>query len=253
MLASAVLMPVVKLFAQGAPAKTTVEQAHSWWCYFGTHRLSNAWSLWTELQLRRAQGVETWQQILPRIGVNYHLNNDVTLTLGYAYIFTYPYGEQPIPLAEPRPEHRPWQQVTIRDAHLEGVEFQHRFRLEQRLLQRWTEPDPQTRLRTLTEGFILENRMRYRFLTTVPLAKNEAGRQTWFATVYDEIFVNFGGNIGFNVFDQNRLGATIGYQFSPQMNVQVGYMNQTIQKPNGREMESNHTLTLFVFYNLDFR
>jgi hypothetical protein len=238
--------------AQGAPAKNTVEQTNSWLCYFGTWRFTNEWSLWTELQLRRANGIAAWQQILPRIGVQYHLNNDVWFTAGYAYVLTYPYGKLPIPLAEPRPEHRPWEQVTLR--HKQGtVEFQHRFRLEQRLLQRWTDVDAASGLRLLTDGFTLENRMRYRLWVVIPFTSTPQGAPELFSVVHNEIFVNFGGNVGYNIFDQNRFGITLGYQFSPALNVQVGYMNQYIQKSNGRDAESNHTLTLFVFHNVDFR
>jgi Protein of unknown function (DUF2490) len=227
-------------------------QPLSWWCYFGTYRLTDKWGVWTELQLRRADFVNEWQQVLPRVGVNYHLRNNIIFTAGYAYLWTYPYGEQPIPLSEPRYEHRPWQQITL--LHESGkVSFQHRYRLEQRFLQNWTEPDPITNLRDLESGFELQNRMRYRFLTTLPLIKDADGKAKLFATAYDEIFINFGNNIGFNLFDQNRLGATIGYQFIKEANLQVGYMNQFIQKSNGRQIENNHALTVFLTFNVDFR
>jgi hypothetical protein len=239
------------LYAQD---KNVVDQPISWWCYFGTYRLSDRWSIWTELQLRRADFTREWQQVLPRAGVNYHVNNNVVFTVGYAYLWTYPYGEQPIPLrdGEERYEHRPWQQVTL--LHSSGkVNFQHRFRLEQRFLQNWSAPDAGTGFRTITDGFELQNRMRYRFLLTIPITKAADGGQKFFATAYDEIFINFGKNIGFNLFDQNRLGATLGYQFTKSFNAQIGYMNQVIQKANGRDVESNHALTVFAFFNVDLR
>jgi Protein of unknown function (DUF2490) len=235
-----------------AQEKNIDTQAVSWWCYFGTHRLTDKWSIWTELQLRRADFTRDWQQVLPRIGLNYHLNNNVILTAGYGYIWTYPYGEQPIPLEEPRYEHRPWQQVTLLNESGK-VSFQHRFRLEQRFLQNWSDLDQTTNLRRIEEGFELQNRMRYRFLLTVPLTFDVSGMQKIFVTGYNEIFVNFGDNIGFNLFDQNRLGATLGYQITKAFSIQTGYMNQVIQKANGRDVENNHALTLFVSYNLDFR
>lgn len=235
-----------------AQEKEVASEPLSWWCYFGTYRLSDKWSIWTELQLRRADFVRDWQQVLPRAGVNYHYNDKIILTAGYAYLWTYPYGEQPIPLEEPRYEHRPWQQVTLLHES-QRVGFQHRYRLEQRLLENWSEPDPASGLRRIEPGFEWQNRMRYRFLLTLPLIKTETGGQKLFATVYDEIFINFGDNIGFNLFDQNRIGTTLGYQVNKSLNLQAGYMNQVIQKPNGRQIENNHALTLFATLNLDFR
>ncbi len=232
--------------------KNVANQSLAWGAYFGTHRLSERWSVWSELQLRRAEFLAEWQQVLPRVGVNYHLNPNVIFTVGYAYLWTYPYGKQPLPLDGPRYEHRPWQQVTL--LHNSGkVSFAHRFRLEQRFLQNWTAADPATGRRSIREGYEWQNRMRYRFLLTLPFPAAADRRPKWFATAYDEIFVNFGRNIGYNLFDQNRLGATLGYWLKRSLNLQVGYMNQAIQKANGRDVENNHALTLFVTHNLDLR
>jgi hypothetical protein len=235
-----------------AQEKESVTQTISWWCYFGTYRVSERFSVWTELQLRRANFVSEWQQVLPRVGLNYHYNKNVLFTAGYAYLWTYPYGEQPIPLTEPRYEHRPWQQMVL--LHESGkLAFQHRYRLEQRFLQNWSAVDPGTNLRTIEPGFELQNRMRYRFLVSRPLTQDANGKQKLFATAYNEIFINFGDNIGFNLFDQNRLGTTVGYQLAKDFNMQVGYMNQVIQKANGKSVENNHALTLFLTFNVDLR
>jgi hypothetical protein len=235
-----------------AQEKESVSQTLSWWCYFGTYRVSEKWSVWTELQLRRADVVSEWQQVLPRVGVNYHYSKNIIFTAGYAYLWTYPYGKQPIPLTEPRYEHRPWQQVVL--LHESGkLALQHRYRLEQRFLQNWSAPDAVTNLRSIEPGVELQNRMRYRFLATRPLTVDAGGKQKLFATLYNEIFINFGDNIGFNLFDQNRLGTTLGYQATKDFNVQLGYMNQVIQKANGRSVENNHALTLFLTFNVDLR
>jgi hypothetical protein len=232
--------------------KKVDNESLAWGCYFGTFRFTDRWSLWNELQLRRADFLGQWQQVLPRVGLNYHLNPNVIFTLGYAYLWTYPYGKQPLPLDQPRYEHRPWQQVTL--LHNSGkVSFAHRFRLEQRFLQNWTFVDSATGLRSIRPGYEWQNRMRYRFLLTIPFPTPDGGRQKWFATAYDEIFINFGPNIGYNLFDQNRLGGTLGYWLNKNVNLQLGYMNQYIQKANGRDVENNHALTLFVVFNLDLR
>ncbi len=231
--------------------KNVADQSLGWWGYFGTFRFSDRWSVWNELQLRRANFQSEWQQVLPRVGANYHLNPNIIFTLGYAYIWTYPYGKQPLPLNQPRYEHRTWEQVTL--SHSSGkMNFAHRFRLEQRFLQNWTPVEPGTGLRSIRKGYEWQNRMRYRFLMSFPLTST-AGQQKLFATAYDEIFINFGPNIGYNLFDQNRIGATLGYWLNKNLNLQVGYMNQLIQKANGRDIENNHALTVFATLNLDFR
>ncbi len=220
-------------------------QTHAWLHYFGTHRFTKEWSLHTEVQVRRADFLASWQQLLLRTGINYHLTDNVTLTAGYCYVGTHPYGTQPIRAF--RPEHRPWEQVMVR--HFEGnAEFQHRFRLEQRILGDFEATPTQP-----ASGADYQNRMRYRCLFTLPLEGDRVRANTWFVNVYDEIFINFGETVRYNVFDQNRIGANLGFQFLPNANVQLGFMNQTIQKANGYQFESNNTLMFFLFYNLDFR
>lgn len=239
-------------FGATAQQKEIADQSLSWWCYFGTYRVTNKLSVWTELQLRRADFINEWQQVVPRIGLNYHHTDNIVFTAGYAYLWTYPYGEQPIPLDDQRFEHRPWQQVAL--LHNSGkTNFQHRFRLEQRFLQNWSAPNASTGLRSIEDGFELQNRMRYRFLLTRSITRTAAGGQKLFATFYDEIFINFGNNIGFNLFDQNRLGTTLGYQFTKDFNFQLGYMSQFIQKANGRDIENNHAFTAFLTFNVDLR
>jgi hypothetical protein len=234
-----------KTAAQMLQARETSIQTHAWLHYFGTHRFANELSIHTEVQVRRANFLASWQQLLLRAGLNYHLSENVILTAGYCYVGTYPYGEQPI--RSFRPEHRPWEQVMVR--HFEGTfEFQHRFRMEQRFLGDFEAVQNQP-----ASGADYQNRARYRCLITVPLEGDRVRAGSWFLNAYDEVFISFGDNVRYNIFDQNRLGANVGYQFLPNGNLQIGFMNQTIQKANGFQFESNNTIMLFLFYNLDFR
>jgi hypothetical protein len=70
--------------------------------------------------------------------------------------------------------------------------------------------------------------------------------------VNDEVFLGFGKGIGKNILDQNRFIAAVGYQFSPNFNFQMGYLNQFVIKSDGIQMERNHTLWASVVYNLNF-
>ena len=65
-----------------------------------------------------------------------------------------------------------------------------------------------------------------------------------YLTAYDEIFINFGRVVRYNVFDQNRLFAGVGYQWSPKLRAEAGYLNQFVLRSNGTDAERNHTLFL---------
>lgn len=86
--------------------KNIANQQHAWLVYFGNHRISDRWGLHTEYQWRRADDFQHWQQSLLRLGVDYCAKNGVQYTAGYAWIRSYPYGDQPI--AHSSNEHRIW-------------------------------------------------------------------------------------------------------------------------------------------------
>uniref|UniRef100_UPI0037BE61AF DUF2490 domain-containing protein n=1 Tax=Flavobacterium sp. TaxID=239 RepID=UPI0037BE61AF len=55
---------------------------------------------------------------------------------------------------------------------------------------------------------------------------------------YDEVFIGFGENVNENVFDQNRIGVLLGYQFNSSLRVEGGYLNQILQL--GREVNGSN-------------
>lgn len=108
-----------------------------WYAFFLTAKISGKVSAHVEYQWRRTNFVEGWQQSLPRIGLNYKINANVTTQAGYAWIFTYPYGEHTIAsVAKTFPEHRAYEQVTI-TAPVGKTSLSNRLRLEQRWIGRF--------------------------------------------------------------------------------------------------------------------
>jgi len=234
---------VLKLNAQ----KQIANQHHAWVALFGNHRINDHWGCNTEYQWRRADFIQHWQQSLLRMGVDYYSTSGAKYSVGYAWIKTFPYGEQPI--AHENNEHRIWQQAELKSS-LERVEIFHRYRLEQRYIENWVNTSENT---FELNGFSFRQRARYRLLCNVPLNKREMSDHTLFLSVWDEIFVGFGKGIAKNVVDQNRLYAGLGWRFNAACNVQLGYLNQYIIKKDGIHAERNHTLQASMTYNLDWR
>ena len=53
----------------------------------------------------------------------------------------------------------------------------------------------------------------------------------------DEIFIGAGKNVGVNIFDQNRIFLLAGYKLKPDVSIEAGYFNQTLQQ--GRKINNN--------------
>ncbi len=225
-----------------------VNQWNSWFMYFGNHRISDKWSIHTEYQWRRADGIRNWQQSLARVGADYRTGDNAMITAGYAYIISYPYGDQPIPFTVD--EHRIWQQLILTQ-RAGRFHFQHRYRLEQRWLQ---QKEAGAGGEPVSTGRRYQNRARYRLFVAIPFNQPRMGEGAWFAALYDEVFLGFGKNVSKkNILDQNRFYTALGYQFADNANVQVGYLYHQVFKPDGIRRENNHTFQLALTYNFDLR
>jgi len=175
----------------------------NWLMYFGTHKISEKYSLHYETQLRNYEVISNFNQLLPRVGLNYHIDESSIVTAGYAFIptqneFDKGWGKEMVT------ENRIWEQFILRNS-INRVKIRHRYRLE----QRWVKGGDIT---------TYKNRARYMFSVKLPISKNE--ESPLFISLYDEIFLN----ISDNPFDQNRLFAALGYQVNKQMNIQLGYL-----------------------------
>ena len=175
----------------------------NWLMYFGTHKISEKFSLHYETQLRNYEIISNFNQLLPRVGLNYHIDENSIVTAGYAFIptqneFDKGWGEEMVT------ENRIWEQFILRNS-INRIKIRHRYRLE----QRWVKAGDIT---------TYKNRARYMLSVKLPISKNE--ESPLFISLYDEIFLN----ISDNPFDQNRLFAALGFQVNKQMNIQLGYL-----------------------------
>lgn len=196
-----------------------------WYVYVGTFKLSPKWDLHTEYQWRRAELIKSWMQSQVRTALHYNINKQAQVGVGYSHILTYPYGDYPIASkGYPAPEHRIYQQLVIK-GNVGIIETQSRFRLE----QRWG-----GQLKPITdrgvESWLYTNRIRYMFRANIPLKGKTIADKTPYAALSDEIFCNFGKNVKYNIFDQNRLYLLLGYKFNHTFKLEGGFLSQIQQK-----------------------
>ncbi|HRO44093.1 MAG TPA: DUF2490 domain-containing protein [Flavipsychrobacter sp.] len=219
-----------------------------WFCSLNTIQLNKKFSLWLEYQWRSDNLVTDWQQSLFRTGIQYNFKNGVSALVGYGYIITYPYGDYP---AGPYtiPEHRIFQQLVWNDA-IGRVGLNHRIRLEQRYLGKIDQKAPEYKV----DDWTYLNRVRYQLRATVPLNKKKLEDKTLFAAAYDELFIGFGKNVNQNIFDQNRIGLLLGYQFNKTLRIEAGFLNQTVQQSgeigNREVYQYNNGAIVNIYTNL---
>ena len=229
--------PIVLMAVAGlVHAETHVSNRNLWINYVGDHPLENPrWGVHLETQIRRSDFGGAWQQLLLRPGLNYAINRTVSVSAGYAWVETHPYGDLPLPTEVP--ENRAWEQALFRQQAL-GLDWIHRVRLEQRFLGQISVQDGQA----VVDGWRYENRFRYLLRTSVPLS----GDRRWYLALWDEVFVNFGENVSGNHFDQNRIFLGLGWRINDVTRLETGFLEQTLQRRGGTVWEFNQTLAIWL-------
>ena len=191
-------------------------------------RLHSKWGIHAEAQFRSYDIKPNTEQLLIRAGVNYHYNPNIIFTAGYGYILNFTDDGETFK-SQSGDEHRIWQQVLLK-SNTGRLFLEHRYRFEERFLH------------TATTD-LYKSRIRYLLRASIPLNKKEMVKNTAFLSFYDEIFIH----INNAPFDRNRLYGAAGFQFSSSLNIQAGYLIQTVGT------RSKGFLQLAVNFNPDLR
>jgi len=217
-----VVILILFVASNSAAQETGEDKLGAWYMYFGTNKVAERFSIHSEAQFRYYETTSNFNQLLLRIGLNYHISSEAIATIGYGYIETDTSFED-IPNENKLLENRIFEQFILKNKVWELL-FEHRFRFEQRFLSSGPFSDTQ-------------HRARYRLQITLPLTK------TVFLNFYDEIFLNLQDEI----FSQNRLYAALGINIIENLSLQLGYLKNHFNSANFDRLQ------LAVFYNPDLR
>lgn len=227
----------------GFSQKQIDNHLNSWWNNSSTIKFNDKFSVSGLYSWRRYDLVNTWQQSLARIGFNYKVKNNFTVTPGYDWVVTFPYKK-----GYDFAEHRLFEQFTIKNK-IGRVGITHRYRLEQRFLENIKLNDASE---YVSNGYRFRQRIRYRFILTVPLNHKEMTDKTLFVSVFNELFLNIGKGAGVRPLDQDWVNAALGWKFNKSTSLKLGYQNQYFIKGNGYDVEQNHILFIGFNHNFDF-
>jgi len=227
-----------------AQTKSTEHLQQVWAGYANQTRFSKHWGLWAEAQLRTKDDLfSDLSTSILRVGLTRYLRDDLRLTAGYAYVNFFP-GDNHKNISQP--EHRPWQQLQWFTKY-DKVRLMQWIRLEERWRRKVLNDDQ------LDKGYLFNFRMRYNFLAQFPLSKKRFQPKTMSLVLNDEIHINFGKQVVYNYFDQNRIFLGFHYHINKTDNLQFGYMNIFQQLGSGNKYRSIQGARVFYFHNLDLR
>ncbi len=231
-------------FVGAQVTKSTDHYEQVWFGYFNQSRISKRWGFWFDGHLRTKDNFfDSLSIAMVRPGITYYLSDKIKFTVGYTYNNIYPADNHS---GISQPDHRIWEQIQWH-TNYSRIRLMQWIRLEQRWRRKIAGPDE------LAEGYSYNNRLRYNFFFQVPITKKayEKGAVTF--VVNDEVMVNFGKQVVYNYFDQNRFFVGFNYFLNAHSNIQFGYLNVFQQLAAGNKYKSTDAARLFFFQNLDFR
>ena len=237
-------MAVLMLLQKSHAQKQTTHVNQVWFAYFNQTRFSNHWGLWADFHLRTKEDFfSDLSQGIARIGLTYYLNTDAKLTAGYAFVNHFPADNHP---DISQPEQRIWQQFQWHTKY-PRIRLMQYARLEERFRRKIKDNDE------LEDGYNFNYRFRYNFLLSTPIGKKSFAPGTFSFVVNDEIMVNFGKEVVYNYFDQNRFFVGFNYHTNTTNSLQFGYLNVFQQLSSGNTYKSMNGARIAYFHNLDLR
>jgi hypothetical protein len=227
-----VILPVVST-GQSLPKKEINNQAHTWLSLNTLTKFSDRWAVMADVHLRTNDFFKDNNFTLIRTGISYIPSSKFSFNVGYSHVWLAPRNLSWTTYSDEKRIHEQVQLSTKQG----NVSILQRIRNE----QRWQEIIVDNK-ETGKNRF--SNRVRYLISTTIPVFKSKKAPSLVLA---DEIMINFGRDVLYNTFDQNRLFIGFKKTINPKLSFDFGYMNVYQQRINGFQYDSNHTLRLFFY------
>lgn len=225
-----------------AQARQVQYGQQSWLDYLNQNRYSKKWGSWIDLQLKLTDNYYKSELATETaIGATYYTKNNLKLVGAITYVDLIHEGSNNYHLAE----YRPWQMVQLNSnlSHLKTIQW---LRLEERFKETAINNVP-------SSHYDFNYRLRYQFLANIPIMKHAYQKGSLSFVASNELYLNFGKDIVYNTFDQNRLSAGFYYYLNKDNIFQFGYTN-VYQMFNQKNKFGNlDVIRLSIFNNIDFR
>lgn len=195
--------------AQGKHIQYTNQQ---WFQYFNVIRFSQKWSLLTDGGYRLKDEFRKSSQYIIRSAMGYYLNSGTRIAVGFAHLGFYDSDKLN------KLEFRPYQEIVMKQKY-QPIGINNRFRIEERVLRT---------VNREKNGNSFHFRFRYRVLISLPILRFSSTNpdKKLFLSIGDEIFINAGKEIVYNIFDQNRIAIGTSVHFNKNTSAGFAYNYQ---------------------------
>jgi len=229
-----VLFSIISGFIFGQ--KKSIDRSNQqWFQYYNQYKLNSKLILLTDVGYRFISNFKYRSKYLVRLGFGYQLTPDLRVAMKIAHLGGYKLGELNIQ------EFRSSQELLLKTKIPYGFLTQN-FRVEERFFK------------PINNGNVTKFnfRFRYQLMCSFSLLNFFHEQKKLLLSVGDEIFINSGKDIIYNVFDQNRIliGPTI--VLGPTLSFQFIYNHQFKAKNTPQEYRQDYVYWLKIKHKIGF-
>lgn len=204
--------------------------------YAGINQLNKIVGIQYDAQIKNLFLPDNNFNINARVGAVFYIKSYILGAVGYGYSFTDPTSDKIF--GSKTSEHRIWEQMAFRQK-TRAVFMEHRIRFEHRFIHNLT-----------TQQHSIAHRGSYRFQTLFPLYTISPHLRHIFIAANDEVTIGLKSKTT-DLFEGNQFYAGIGYQFRPNVNIQLGYVNNFSPVKWTTRGFVTHAIQLSIAYNMD--
>jgi len=214
--------------------KQIIRRNEAWVSINSTVWCSGKWGFITDLHMRRNHFFRDPDFYFARVGVDYRIAPSLSAAAGYAHTWQSPSVTGWKTFSN---ENRLFEQLLY-STRLAGTELTQRIRNEQRWQQIMINDKPSGQNK-------FSDRVRLLVSVTRPVFKD-----AWLPApvISDELCVQFGQQVVYNTFDQNRLFLGVKERITRDLSFDIGYMEVKQELSSGYQYDLNRTFRLFFYY-----
>jgi len=228
------LFPVIVCEAQ----KNITHNNQQWLQYYNQLKLSESLTLFSDASLRRIDNFNHWQQLALRTGIGYQLFENLNGVTGFGCFESFNYNKPS------KIEFRPYQELNT-SQEFGKISVQHRFRAEGRYFR--TIPDGE-----ITSNFNFRFRYRLFFKTAILKLSKTIPERKLFLNFGDELFINAGKEITYNMLDNNRMLFGLSFQVNKNLDFSFTYNYQLGQRNKPSTYEHSDVFWIGITHKIAF-
>jgi len=230
------------IMCQASFAQGTTTQSLIWLKYFNQWRITDKVHLHTEIEERRfSMPDRAHQRLLPRVGLEYVQSDRISFNVGGVFFQQF-LPHDPNIESELFHEWRPHQYVAFSEVY-------GKFKLQSRIMfeERFIERPGFGEVRYLF-NFRERTLFKLSFQTIKGFSQSEKSALNVY--VYDELFVQAGEGVTYNVFDQNRIGGGFNLRVNDYFAFDLSYLNWYQQQGSGVDFFNRHIIHLSLLHTI---